>query len=124
VNAAGSLIANSLADSPNAGVAKKETMGFRPTEDEKRLVEAAQDATGLSDSDLLRECVHKGILIVVQSVKQAREEAVRKVEQILEETTHPAAPAPPPIGAKTSYLKSKPRSNKPTPPKSPPDKPT
>lgn len=103
-------------------------MGFRPTEVEKRLVEAAQAATGLSDTDLLKACVHKGILIVVQSVKQAREEAVRQVEDILKETTQPAEPAgepaPQPPSAKTSYLKSKPRSNKPTPPKSPPDKPT
>lgn len=68
-----------------AGVKSKQTIGFRPNDWEERAITAAEQATGLTRSELIRRCVETGLASVVAAYFQQHEASVVAFQAIIKE---------------------------------------
>ncbi len=89
-----SHLATLLQQLPNVGMAKsKNTFGFRPEPWDEDAIQAAELATGVKRSELIRRCVRAGIGQVVREILKEHETSVEQFNTVLRQAA--SKPKPP-----------------------------
>ncbi len=73
-------------DEMSKGKQGKGTFGFRPTDWERRAIEAAVHVTHVNRSELIRRCVRRSLKEVVDGILNAHKEDIVAFQKALHET--------------------------------------
>lgn len=71
-------------------------LGFRPTDNELKIIEEAELATGRNRSDLMRATFKYGLAAVVRAMRAEREAAHQAFQASLKDDEHPYRSKDPP----------------------------